>query len=178
MLDCMVLQVISSGIQWRCVAIDALRKASVVAGGLVLASSLASCAPLQFEASAQTPSVSQQIAALPKYADNLQEVEGRQEWADQKIFQYLNGQGAAGFHSFAEDSIQYATVGWLSPVQGVLAIVVEGSDWIAEGSAAGYAERVMTSVGYESIELDRVEILTVEGQLLASDYRGNHPGAL
>ncbi len=150
----------------------------MVAGGLILASCLASCAPLQFEASPQIPGVGAQIAALPKYADNLQEVEGRQQWADQKIFQYLNGQGAAGFHSFAEDSIQYATVGWLSPVQGVLAIVVDGSDWIADGSAGGYAERVITSVGYESIELDRVEILTVEGQLLASDYRGNHPGSL
>ncbi|WP_423299950.1 hypothetical protein [Glutamicibacter nicotianae] len=174
----MVLQVFAAGIKRRSKARHALGKTGVVAAGLALATCLAGCTPLQFEASNRIPGANATIAALPKYADNLEEVEGRQEWADQKIFQYLNGQGAAGFHSFAKDSIQYATVGWLSPVQGVLAIVVEGSDWIADGSAVRYAELVITSVGYESSELDRVEIITVEGELLASDYRGNHPGAL
>ena len=87
----MVLQVFAAGIKRRSKARHAMGKTGVVAAGLVLATCLAGCTPLQFEATDRIPGANATIAALPKYADNLEQVEGRQEWADQKVLQYLNG---------------------------------------------------------------------------------------
>ncbi|MGH3654139.1 hypothetical protein [Glutamicibacter sp.] len=96
--------------------------------------------------------------------------ERSQEWADEKINQYLNGNGAHSFNAFP-GSVHGDTVRWSSPVEGELLITVKNG-WSSDALDA-YANLVLITVGHESPELSKVTVQTEDGTVFESETDKN-----
>ncbi|MDV2978947.1 UNVERIFIED_CONTAM: hypothetical protein Q9R71_17385 [Actinomycetes bacterium ARC8] len=130
-------------------------------------------AKLTAEANAGTPIV--QAPSTPKPAPEVAGYtsstpktmsERSQEWADEKINQYLNGNGAHSFNAFP-GSVHGDTLRWSSPVEGELVITVKNG-WLAEDLDA-YANLFLLTVGHESPELSKVTVQTEDGTISESE---------
>lgn len=121
-------------------------------------------AKLTAEANAGTPIVQAQNTPSPTPGStaNAQSMpktmsEVSQEWADEKITQYRNGNGAHSFDAFP-GSAQGDTIRWSSPSEGKLVITVQDG-WSSEDLEA-YANQVLITVGHQSPELTNVTVKT------------------
>lgn len=103
--------------------------------------------------------------ATSETAEAAEGTNPRQAWADEKINQYLNGNGAHSFRAFP-GSVQGDTISWSSPDEGELAIVVENG-WSA-ADLDSYANLVLLSVGHESPELIKATVKTADGTVSVS----------
>ncbi|MGO2051605.1 hypothetical protein ACT3UD_09355 [Glutamicibacter sp. 287] len=150
---------------------------------LVVALSLAGCTAYEVTPGPRTmPAVEKGTEAntgsteLRYYANELTTPEDPQQWADEKINQYLNGRGARSFAAFKGWTPQHGTIGWESPETGLLVITVQDAYWVNLQAAHSYAEAVMSGVGYESPELQRVTLTTQDGSNSVTILREDVPG--
>ncbi|WP_413456091.1 hypothetical protein ACLQ8T_06320 [Glutamicibacter sp. FR1] len=92
--------------------------------------------------------------------------ERNQEWADEKIRQYLSGNGAHSFNAFPE-SVHGDTLRWSSPVDGELVITVKNG-W-SSADLDAYANLVLVTVGHESPELTSVTVKTEDSSVTETE---------
>ncbi|WP_404290389.1 hypothetical protein [Glutamicibacter arilaitensis] len=150
---------------------------------LVVALLLAGCTayevtpgPRTMPALEKGPETNTPSTELRFYANELTTPEDPQKWADEKINQYLNGQGARSFAEFNGWTPQRGTIDWESPETGLLVITLEDAYWVNLQAAHAFAEAVMSGVGYESPELERVILTTQDGSNSVTISRAEIPG--
>ncbi|MGP5390643.1 hypothetical protein [Glutamicibacter arilaitensis] len=92
------------------------------------------------------------------YSETLTTASGPQAWADQKVTQFLNGQGARSFSALEGQAAGNITA-WSAPKVGHLVLEVSGKSWAWDDDLLYVAQLFMSSVGYESDELIDVKVV-------------------
>ncbi|MGP5600331.1 hypothetical protein ACTXOJ_15225 [Glutamicibacter arilaitensis] len=108
-----------------------------------------------------TPEASAYTSSAPKTMS-----EQSQDWADEKINQYLNGNGAHSFNAFP-GSVHGDTLRWSSPADGELLITVKNG-W-PSSALDSYANLFLITVGHESPELTSVTVKTEDNSVIETE---------
>lgn len=106
---------------------------------------------------AATSAPAKASAPTTKAANDIS-AKDRQQWADEKMTEYLNGRGAHSFDAF-DGSALGAVESWRAPKIGHLVIEIGGDSWKSGDDLEYVAEAFMASVGWDSQELSEVEVI-------------------
>lgn len=79
-----------------------------------------------------------------------------QDWASEKVNQFLSGNGANSFDAFKGQALGNID-SWNSTEEGVLNVHVSGDSW-GKSDLLEIAKSFMASVGYESKDLEQVVV--------------------
>lgn len=123
---------------------------------LVAALALAGCTAGNQSADATpsataTPSASATVAPASAKVANV-----KQSWADRKVVQFLNGNGANSFSAFKGQALGDIET-WDSHEKGNLNLHLKNDSW-SKSDLQYIAESFMSSVGYESKDLNEVTV--------------------
>ncbi|MGO2122457.1 hypothetical protein [Glutamicibacter arilaitensis] len=127
-------------------------------------------AKLTAEANAGTPIVQalNTPSPTPEESANAQSTpmtmsDRSQKWADEKMNQYLSGNGAQSFDAFS-GNVQGDTIRWRSPIDADLVITVKNG-W-NETDLEAYADQVLITLEHDSPELSSVTVKTENNSVI------------